>query len=799
MKKIVNWIIIGLLVLIQSCGFYGQRRGASDWHRLLKPNYELPPYSKWVSGLTFCLDPGHGGDAHIPKYKRGPTGVREAEMNLRVAFYLKDFLEKAGVTVILTRDADTDISLKDRAEIANRNRVDMFISLHHNAVDNPKTNFASTWYHGDADFSPVSLDLARYIQMNLNEYLRLPDVIATGLLSDYLMYPEGFGVLRQLEVPGILLESSFFSNPKEEKLLDNPKYNKIEAYAIFIGICQWAAAGIPDAKLLQPQPDSTVTDKQPMIRMRVSDGHHERKSWMLEREQIFSRSVAFFLDDTLKPATYLSEQNLIVHRPEYPLKNGQHAVRAEVTNFYGNHNLPKKSFFRVASPAMEILATPTTDRIPADGKSRIAIEIFALDSDGQSVADEDLISVVADRGKLNMSQVPIRNGKATVYLDSPDEPATAQIVLRSGKAEKSLNVSFVDTNVTLFEGRAVAASDLSPVAGAIVTILPEAISDTTNADGYFFFPGLPVGEYTTTICANGFWGGSVNVIVNDGKSTFHLYPLQKIANGVLQDFVLVIDPAFGGKEKGAIASNGLTGSDLNLRLAEKIGTVFTKAGANVYFVRQKDETLSREKRIEISNRFPEGGYFLRLNFGQWNDRLPLFAGGYYAGSEPGRRILTIADSLVNGTSEPSCGKISVSNEVEIQKTNRAAISMDFNWLGNSEKEKIIADESELNRISIAILTAFLKEVGKDRLPLDRLNLNVTANDTTLTDVWVTLGKGYSLTTNNRGACCFEFLSPGEYEVHLYHPKFGTQTYLVGCRGETTIDIDLARCLSTVRQ
>jgi N-acetylmuramoyl-L-alanine amidase len=453
----------------------------------------------------------------------------------------------------------------------------------------------------------------------------------------------------------------------------------------------------------------------------------------------------------------------------------------------------------VASPTTKILAIPTMDRIPADGKSRIAIEIFAFDSDLQPVADDNLISVVTDHGKLNISQASIQNGKAIVYLDSPDEPATAQVILRSGKTEADLDITFVDTNVTLFEGQVIAAQDSLPVAGAIVTILPEAISDTTNADGYFFFPGLPAGEYTSTIHANGFWGGSGNVIVEDGKSTFHLYSLQRIANGILQDFVLVLDPAFGGKDKGAIASNGLTGSDLNLRLAEKVGSVFTKAGAKVYFVRQKDETLSPDKRVEISNRFPEGGYYLRLNFGQWNNSASGFSGGFYSGSESGRRILTIADSLINGTSVQLPGKISVSNAVEIQKTNRAAISMDLNWLGNSEKEKTIADEGELNRISIAILTTFLKEIGKDRLPKNFIDLRVTANDTILNNLWVTLGKGYSLTTNEQGTCRFEFLSPGEYEVHLYHPKFGTQTYSVVCRGETKIDIDLAGCKSTVRQ
>ena len=101
------------------------------------PDYTIPPQAQYIGGLKICLDPGHGGDNHIQNYKRGPTGLREAEINLRVALYLKEFLEKSGATVILTRDGDYEIDLKKRTEMANFNQADIFISLHHNAATNP--------------------------------------------------------------------------------------------------------------------------------------------------------------------------------------------------------------------------------------------------------------------------------------------------------------------------------------------------------------------------------------------------------------------------------------------------------------------------------------------------------------------------------------------------------------------------------------------------------------------------------------------------------------------------------------
>jgi N-acetylmuramoyl-L-alanine amidase len=106
--------------------------------------YPIPPYAKFLEGVKICLDPGHGGDAHKRGYKRGGTGVREAEVNLRVAKYLREFLVTAGAEVLLTRAADVDVSLAERAAIANEWDADLFISLHHNAIGNkPHVNYTT--------------------------------------------------------------------------------------------------------------------------------------------------------------------------------------------------------------------------------------------------------------------------------------------------------------------------------------------------------------------------------------------------------------------------------------------------------------------------------------------------------------------------------------------------------------------------------------------------------------------------------------------------------------------------------
>ncbi|HKB14539.1 MAG TPA: N-acetylmuramoyl-L-alanine amidase, partial [Planctomycetota bacterium] len=107
--------------------------------------YPIPPWARHLQGLRVAIDPGHGGDADRPGYKRGPTGVREAEANLRVALALAEMLEAAGAIPVLTRREDRDVPLAERARIAERERCALFLSIHHNAISDPSRNFGTVW------------------------------------------------------------------------------------------------------------------------------------------------------------------------------------------------------------------------------------------------------------------------------------------------------------------------------------------------------------------------------------------------------------------------------------------------------------------------------------------------------------------------------------------------------------------------------------------------------------------------------------------------------------------------------
>jgi len=305
--------------------------------RIDSESFPIPPYAKFLSGVRVCLDPGHGGAAHKRGYKRGPTGVREAEVNLRVARYLRDFLVAAGAEVRLTRDGDVDLSLADRAAVAGEWGADLFISCHHNAIGNkPQVNYTTVWHHNDVDYRPSNLDLARYLCYGLYDALAFPQVTDVPLKSDQLMYESGFAVLRHAQVTAALTETSFFTNPDEEQRLRDPQYNLQEAYGLFIGLAKYAAAGLPRARLVEPADGRVQAGAATTLEFELDDGLRPRKAWGHQRQMILTDSLAVRLDGEPVPFVFTNDgYRLTVDLPA-DLFAGEHEVVVQFQNMFKN-------------------------------------------------------------------------------------------------------------------------------------------------------------------------------------------------------------------------------------------------------------------------------------------------------------------------------------------------------------------------------------------------------------------------------------------------------------------------------
>lgn len=192
------------------------------------------PNTTVVSGAfknkVIAIDPGHGG---TEAGATGHSGTKEKAINLDVAKKVEKLLKAQGAKVIMTRTADSAIGLYERTDKANRSDADIFVSIHHNANDDRSYSGTSTYiFNGEGTTGQYtriqeSRRLARYVQTELIKALRLKDV---GVKD------ANFVVLREPDMPAILCELAFITNPAEEKLMNTESYKDKAAQAIVKGI-----------------------------------------------------------------------------------------------------------------------------------------------------------------------------------------------------------------------------------------------------------------------------------------------------------------------------------------------------------------------------------------------------------------------------------------------------------------------------------------------------------------------------------------------------------------------------------
>ena len=688
-----------VLLLLTSCA---QRPEIAERQEAVE--IAVPPYARHLKGWTICLDPGHGGQGHIPDYKRGPTGLREAEVNLQVALYLREMLQGSGATVIMTRIDDTYVSLPRRSQIANENHADFFISLHHNAIENrPETNYTSTWYHGDADESRPSLDLARYIQQGVADALRLPTSPATGLYSDKLVTTSGFGVLRLTECPAVVCEASFYSNPEEEARLRLPDYRKREAYGYFLGLARYVASGFPKGTLVKPSPigvspgcDVPVVThtKTPRLQIRISDGLHERGAWMLKRQQVFTDSIRVKIDGVSVPFHYQRDTEIIDVNIEKPLSNGVHAVQTELVNYYGNHSLPSPQWFKVAPPAATMHLRAWTETLPFDGKSYVRISATALDAEGMPIADDEPLHAhtahTQRRALLFATQALSKDGTAQFYLRSLTQPGTATVNVSYRQKQASLKIRFAEIDYGIVQGQLSDADTGEPIPNVLLQISSlqkTATTDTpgpkraltkrayprtqttdahmtdaqtTDAQGHFFHTTDVEGETTLRISAAGYYPIERQLYVQANHATVIHEELHPVAGGAFAAKVFV----------------------LHSRNAPELLTVLQEmlelAGAKVHHIQKS----SVNARIAAVNAIPEEGYYLRIHRAPLRKGAPAVIASHYRGNYDAENLLkrileefNAPPVTVQDTATP-----------EIQQTNKMAMTLEIGDTGSAVEE-----------------------------------------------------------------------------------------------------------------
>ena len=205
-----------------------------------------------ITGLTILVDAGHGGYDGGAKCR--DSGRWEKELNLAVALQLEEALTQRGAKVVMTRRTDTDLCTEDRPanltkkrqdmlnriDLAKENQVDMVLSVHMNEYRVRTESGPQVFYRAGSDDGRL---LASCLQEALITRLQ-PQKQRTAMAGDYFIL--------QLNVPSVLVECGFISNPAEEKLLLDSAYQARLAEAIANGVEEFIhltgqSSGSPDA------------------------------------------------------------------------------------------------------------------------------------------------------------------------------------------------------------------------------------------------------------------------------------------------------------------------------------------------------------------------------------------------------------------------------------------------------------------------------------------------------------------------------------------------------------------------
>ena len=766
----------------------------NEWRKLPQANFAIPPYARHLEGIKICLDPGHGGQAHLLNYKRGPTGLREAEVNLHVALYLREFLKEAGAIVFMTRTDDSFVSITDRSRLANKNAVDFFISLHHNFFSNPETNYTSTWYHQDADDSRASLDLARYVQQSVADALRLPQFTPTGLYSDRLVIPSGFGVLRQTKRPAILVEASFYSNPEEEQRLKKESYNKREAYGYFLGIARYVAAGFPKGILLTPAPESSIETKKPRIEIRVEDGLHERGAWMLKRQQVFSDSIRVKLDGVIVPHQYLRAKNLIVITPPKPLSNGVHRVETDLVNYYGNHSLPSEQWFKVVPRAAKLKLRAWTKTLPPDGASYVGITATALDKNGRPIADDEPIRAQTSLGRLAETESLSQNGEARFYLHTDatqPQPGRAQVKVAYKNKSAVIAIRFEKIPSGIVQGSVHDVSGNTISDAAVQLVRKKNRTTTTNPDGHFFFDNVLPGDTTLNVSKAGYYNLRLETNATSNSAQVLQPQLHPIADGTLIGKVFVLDARYGGSERGTPVTNSVAPADLNLAVAKALKEMLELAGASVHLVREKDEKIPVPKRVKIINAVKHDGYYLRIDHGARVKGEPSVIATGYPGNQVAEDYLkAILDGFNIALFQTPVETFGDEESPEIRSTNKIALALEIRSINHPHLHEPVNSPALIAQEAYAIFLGtwkFLKnaqlsdeELNSDTidevLPQKELEIHVVDRTSRqpVTGARVALDDTFPLVTNQAGKATFHGLHARRYRIVVEAAEYAHQ-------------------------
>ena len=368
------------------------------------------------------------------------------------------------------------------------------------------------------------------------------------------------------------------SNPIQESLLVDPDRQKLEAQALYLGILDYFAHGVPEFRLLTSPADITPSPR-PQLKVHVSD-----------RFGIDRSTLNASFDGQPAKADYRPADSTLVITPAKSLANGAHTFRLAGRNVKGNSGMPLAVAFTTDREPARINLTVSPRTCPP-GAVRAEVNALVLDEDGQPVADTRRVSFAID--KLPAGDSGLVGGSARIYLSRAD---SGQVLVTAGcgRVTTSTQVTFAATRTPTVQFHIVRTGTGAPVRSRV---RDDWRDDTVPANRDGFVTLQPAaGTHTFALSAPGFRSRAVSLALTEGDADYREVELEPLFSGALIGAHILLDPA--GDYEDPDTSHERT--DFNLALATRLSSLLEE-------LRRSGHGRPRVRRVRDPNRATRTG------------------------------------------------------------------------------------------------------------------------------------------------------------------------------------------------
>lgn len=690
-----------------------------------------------LAGFRILIDPGHGGAF------RGTVGqdsLEESKVNLGVSLYLWGLLREAGADVHLTRSSDRDFlteadsalafDLQARVDAVDSLRPDLFVSIHHNAqpARDPAYNRIETYYNaGD----PASLDLAFAIHRHLVRNLG----IGAGEVRQ-----GNYFILRNVNVPAVLGESSYLTHPPVEEKLRLSRAQELEAEAYFLGIADYCRRGIPRVAALGPA-DSIVAEV-PLIECTFED----RGGLGIDPD-----GVSLLVNGEPARAHFAHDGRRASYRLPWDAPNGVYEVSVSARNLGGNTSPVARTRFTLSHPAALAAITTEPAALPRDG-GVLRVHARVLDRRGLPVADGTLVSLSSPAlgARTGVVSAPVTHGSAGFDLVIPPG------LMRGAALALTCGGRTFESHVPAGTGGAAAwrslvvrdARTATPIVDARVFTFDSLLA-AGSASGLYGFADVP----SVTVHAPGYRPTTVAA----GADTLRLAPW---FDGALLGKRFVIDAQGGPPARTGVGPMGLSGTHVNLRVAVYLEGFLRAAGAGVRLTRTTEEVRLPEDVARMTNRWRADRY-LEIRHPASPPESTLAVGAFYfPGSDVGETMARdVGETFAAELGVPFRGAAATVT-YPLQQTACPAIVVAAPSIANSDEELRLDSSAYLRKQAYGIFLGILRHFGGAGGA--RLEVGIAAADPS---GWmVTLDDTWTLLTGPGGQAAFGAVPAGEHSI-----------------------------------